>query len=181
MESHDPLLSLSLFHLLPPGPWRSSLEHPATEVSEGNQGIRAASFSASRYLPQHLKKHPIRGFPLPLQEFCQRAELLAELELPCTLHVSNQAIQQTCSGIIREIEHTAEHLGISGENFSLRLCKQNIDSIWLVDSSRPEAMGIAVEIYGVADGLIARISGSGGEAGGTVWDDVMANPCLSVI
>ena len=114
---------------------------------------------------------------LSSRAFCQRMTLLAELELPCTVHIANRAFEQLCNGVIRCIEHTDERLSLFGEGFVLHLCARNIAAIGVV--IHPGDGTPAVEIHSKSGALLTRIVGPQDRIGRGVWQDVMGNPSLS--
>lgn len=116
---------------------------------------------------------------LSVHEFCDRVSLLAELELPCSVYIANPSAEQISRGVVRKIEREADRLNLFGDGFSLHLHQNNIDSIWLVNSSSDD-QGIAIEIHNRTGSLIARLFGMQDSIGAAVWQDVMGNPSFAV-
>ncbi len=117
---------------------------------------------------------------LSLHEFCERISLLAELELPCSVHIANPSAEQISRGVVRRIERDADRLYLLGDGFSLHLHRDNIDSIWLVTGSGGDEQGMAIEIHNRTGSLIARLFGMQDSVGAAVWQDVMGNPSFAV-
>lgn len=117
---------------------------------------------------------------LSLNEFCERVALLAELELPCSVHIANPSAEQISRGVVRKIERDADRLNLLGEGFSLHLHRDNIDSIWLVTGAGDDEQGMAIEIHNRTGSLIARLFGMQDSVGAAVWQDVMGNPSLAI-
>ncbi len=118
---------------------------------------------------------------LSIDAFCERIALLAELELPCAVHIANASAEQVSRGVVRRIEQDTERLNLFGDGFSLHLHRNNIDAIWLVNSAGGDDQGMAIEIHNRAGNLIARLLGIEDSVGSAVWQDVMGNPSFAVV
>lgn len=117
---------------------------------------------------------------LSLHEFCERIALLAELELPCSVYIANPSAEQISRGVVRKIERDSDRLNLFGDGFSLHLHQNNIDAIWLVNSTSNDDQGMAIEIHNRTGSLIARLFGIQDGIGAAVWQDVMGNPSFAV-
>jgi putative heme degradation protein len=152
----------------------------------GAEGPLLSRLAASKSAPEiepfagDARTGKIWSTALSLQAFCQRAALLSQLELPCTVHIATPALEQRCNGVIKRIERTDDRLSLLGEGFSLHLCTGNIAAIWLVNPPASVDGAPAVEIHNKAGGLATRIAGPQDRIGSAVWQDVMGNPSLGV-
>lgn len=118
---------------------------------------------------------PGEGLPLSITTLHERLSLLAKLELPCTIAITNPALHLR-RALIRAVELADGNLGIGGDGFHLRLRGDSIQSIYLSDIPN----GGSLDIYQPHGLLYASIRPAPDGVGGAVWRDVMDNPSLSL-
>ncbi len=111
--------------------------------------------------------------PISLQAFVQRLSLMVDLELPCTICLGLTGQHQCCRGVIRECTWHDGQLRLRGDDFSLNLVEEHIDSLHLVQRRRSKESETAVEILGTSGAMIARIRSTPDRERAAIWQDIM--------
>lgn len=111
---------------------------------------------------------------ISIQALVQRLALLAELELPCTICLgSSRGDDHCCRGAIRLCSLEDGRLNLLGDDFSLHLCEEHIESVHLVHRRRSSEPETAVEIISTSGALLARLLGTADPLRAGVWQDIM--------
>ncbi len=155
---------IPLLDTLPAAVNKAFTDHRA--IRQGAQGTHEPPLSNGEGLLSMAKLH-------------ERLSLLVQLELPCTILISNPRVHLQ-GAVIKMAELDGESLTIAGNDFNLRLRGSNIDLIRLVNHGTPGSGVISLDIHHSLGGLYASIQPAPGGIGGAVWRDVMGNPSLSL-
>lgn len=123
--------------------------------------------------PADERETAIWSSPISLQAFVQRVSLMADLELPCMVCLGDTTVDRCCRGVIRECHRRNGHLSLRGDDFSLHLVEDHIDSLRLVHRHRSGDTETALEIFGNAGTLTARILSTPDRTRAAVWQDIM--------
>lgn len=110
---------------------------------------------------------------ISIQAFVQRLSLMADLELPCTICLGLAEQNHCCRGVIRECSWQDGQLRLRGDDFSLNLPEDHIDSLHLVNRRRSKESETAVEILGTGGALLARIRSTADRERAAIWQDIM--------
>jgi hypothetical protein len=131
--------------------------------------------------PQGQRTYPNLDTPsLSLRALYERLSLLAQLQLPCGLFLAGPS-WLLASITVKTIAFNGQELNLAGDNFSLRLQRDSIGHIRLVNRREQGENITMLEIQQPNGVLYARIQPASDNAGNAaVWRDVMDNPLLSM-
>lgn len=117
---------------------------------------------------------------LSMAKLHERLTLLAQLELPCTILITNPPLHLR-DAVIKAVELGSESLVIAGADFNLRLRGPNIHSIRLVNPREAGDGTASLDIHHSHGMLYASIRPAPDGVGSEVWRDVMENPSLALV
>ncbi|MBM4201372.1 MAG: hypothetical protein FJ189_08805 [Gammaproteobacteria bacterium] len=108
-----------------------------------------------------------------MQALVQRLSLLAAIELPCAVQLSQLDHDQGSLGRIRSCGSTGGCFRLSGENFSLQLSEATIDTVRLTEQPAGGRPDTCIEILAANGHVMARIKGAPDHSNAAVWQDIM--------
>ena len=117
------------------------------------------------------------GDVLSIVRVCERLSLLVQLELPCTILITNPPLHLRHT-VIRTVHLEVDNLVVHGDGFNLHLLGPNFHTARLVNHSDAEEGGTSLDICHADGMLYASIQPAPDGKGAAIWRDVMENPTL---
>lgn len=111
--------------------------------------------------------------PISIHAVVERLELMADLELPCTVCLGDRTEDHCCRSVIRAVALHNGRLTLSGEGFSLHLREEHIQSVQLVHRRHAAGTETAIEIFSASGALLARFVGTPERERAAIWQDIM--------